>query len=148
MNLRNLLVGFRPRSASLTIALGAVAGLAVWLSSCPAAEHAAKEDLPGYDDTPFLPHSPWRVHDRRRPEPPLVEPGSQPGAPPSDAIVLFDGKDLAQWNGGNPAGIEEGTINILKAGEAPHQTVVRRLPAPRRMDVARQGRRRPHDLGQ
>jgi hypothetical protein len=117
MNLRNLLVVFGPRSAPLTIVLGAVAGLAVLLSFCPAAEPAAKEDLPGYDDTPFLPHSPWRVHDRRRPQPAMVEPGSQPGAPPSDAIVLFDGKDLAQWNGGDPAGIEEGTINILKAGE-------------------------------
>jgi hypothetical protein len=117
MNLRNLLVVFRPRFAPLTIALGAFVGLAVWLSSCPAAEPAAKEDLPGYDDTPFLPHSPWRVHDRRRPQPALVEPGSQPGAPPSDAMVLFDGKDLAQWNGGNPAGIEDGTINIHKTGE-------------------------------
>jgi hypothetical protein len=72
---------------------------------------------PGYDDTPFLPHSPWRVHDRRRPQAPLVEPGQQPGAAPADALVLFDGKDLSQWQGGNPQGIEAGTINILKTGE-------------------------------
>jgi hypothetical protein len=32
-------------------------------------------------------------------EPPIVD----PGPPPSDAIVLFDGKDLAQWRGENGA---------------------------------------------
>ena len=76
----------------------------------------------GYDDTPFLPNSPWRVHDRKRPQPPKVDPGTagqtvQPAVPPSDAIVLFDGKDLSQWNGGKAEGIEDGCINILKTGE-------------------------------
>jgi hypothetical protein len=32
------------------------------------------------------------------PEPPVVTPGTG-GAPPSDAIVLFDGRDLAAWRG-------------------------------------------------
>lgn len=31
------------------------------------------------------------------PVPPKVVPGSQLGMPPSDAIVLFDGKDLSSW---------------------------------------------------
>ncbi len=31
------------------------------------------------------------------PVPPVVTPGATVGAPPSDAIVLFDGKDLDQW---------------------------------------------------
>ena len=31
------------------------------------------------------------------PIPPKVTPGIFPGSPPSDAIVLFDGKDLSQW---------------------------------------------------
>ena len=31
-------------------------------------------------------------------EPPVVTPGTA-GSPPSDAIVLFDGKDLAKWRG-------------------------------------------------
>ncbi len=33
------------------------------------------------------------------PEPKVVDPGAA-GGPPSDAIVLFDGKDLSQWKGG------------------------------------------------
>jgi len=56
------------------------------------------QDSPGYDDTPFLPGGEWRVHDRRRPRAPVVTPGSG-GAPPSDAIVLFDGRDLSKWTG-------------------------------------------------
>lgn len=31
------------------------------------------------------------------PQPPKVTPGSKPGTPPSDAIILFDGKDLSMW---------------------------------------------------
>jgi hypothetical protein len=62
-------------------------------------EHGSVE---GYDDTPFLPGQKWRVHDSRRPHPRTVTPGTEssqerPGRPPSDAIVLFDGKDLSHW---------------------------------------------------
>ena len=58
----------------------------------------------GYDDTPILPGTPWHVHDGRRPQPRIVTPGTestqaQPGRPPSDAIVLFDGRDLSRWKG-------------------------------------------------
>jgi len=84
---------------------------------CLIAQQGTAAEAPGYDDTPRLPNSPWRVHDRRRPQPPMVEPGNKRAAPPADAIILFDGKDLSQWQGGNPGGIENGCINILKTGE-------------------------------
>lgn len=51
----------------------------------------------GYDDTPMLPGSRWRVHDAGRPQPRVIYPGDGPGQPPSDAIVLFDGTDFSRW---------------------------------------------------
>jgi hypothetical protein len=63
----------------------------------------------GFQDTPMQPDGKWHVHDPARPQPPVVTPGdkfSQAAPPPSDAIVLFDGKDLSQWrdkNDGGPA---------------------------------------------
>jgi hypothetical protein len=58
----------------------------------------------GYEDTPMLPNQQWRVHDIKRPRPRIVNPGTpstleKAGIPPSDAIVVFDGKDLSKWDG-------------------------------------------------
>jgi Domain of Unknown Function (DUF1080) len=59
-------------------------------------------------------------------EPRVVTPGPQPAAPsgaPSDAIVLFDGKDLSNWKSANGAGpakwtIEDGAMVVApKAGD-------------------------------
>jgi hypothetical protein len=46
-----------------------------------------------------LPAQQWPVHSMDRPRPPVVDPGPErpPAPPPSDAIVLFDGKNLSQW---------------------------------------------------
>ena len=57
------------------------------------------QDRPGYDDTPFIPGSKYRVHDKMRPRPRVVTPGADSNQPPSDAIVLFDGTDLSAWKG-------------------------------------------------
>jgi hypothetical protein len=66
--------------------------------------------------TPLLAQAPkdpegWAQHDRNRPEAAVVDPGTgvppeTPGKAPSDAVVLFDGKDLSAWRamkGGGPA---------------------------------------------
>jgi hypothetical protein len=80
------------------------------------------EIRPGYDDTPFIPGSPWRVHDRNRPQPRVVAPGTestqeQPGRAPSDAVVLFDGSSLSGWvhADGRPATwkIENGYMEVV-----------------------------------
>jgi hypothetical protein len=52
----------------------------------------------------------WKIHDRSRPQPTVITPGEcstqdHTGAPPSDAIVLFNGHDLSNWESpdGSPA---------------------------------------------
>ncbi|NLF09793.1 MAG: DUF1080 domain-containing protein [Pirellulaceae bacterium] len=90
----------------------------------------AEDDGLGYKYTPQLPNSKWRVHDRNRPQAPKVVPGETPGAPPSDAVVLFDGTDFTQWektkakNLGAESGddaldrklIQDGSFDIMKTG--------------------------------
>jgi hypothetical protein len=64
----------------------------------------------------------WKIHDPNRPLPPVIDPGTAstpdaPGRPPSDAVVLFDGKDLSHWadKDGKPAPwkVESGYMEVL-----------------------------------
>ena len=71
-----------------------------------------------YGDAPDE-HHPWAVHDANRPQPKVVTPGTfssqeQPGKPPADAIVLFDGTDLSKWEADSGEGVP--TKWIVKNG--------------------------------
>ena len=62
----------------------------------------------------------WKAHDKSRPQPKVVDPGeaSPSSSIPSDAIVLFDGKDLSKWNGPNEGKpkwvVEDGVMESVK----------------------------------
>ena len=66
----------------------------------------------------------WPQHDESRPQPAVVTPGpgpTAPLAPPSDAIVLFDGKDLSKWRSskdGSPAKwwVDGGAMQVNATG--------------------------------
>ncbi len=76
----------------------------------------------GYTDTPMLPGLPYHVHDPARPHPLVVTPGATPGAAPSDAVILFDGKDLSQWTGatlGAPGNLGASGYSLQSSKPAP-----------------------------
>ncbi|HLK67292.1 MAG TPA: DUF1080 domain-containing protein [Bryobacteraceae bacterium] len=89
----------------LILALGAACVLAAQTTPAPQKKGTntpppeAGDDVRGYNDTPKLPGQKWKVHDMERPRPVKVTPGPYvEEKPPSDAIVLFDGKDLSHWS--------------------------------------------------
>lgn len=64
-----------------------------------ACSHAVDQTI---DDAVLSAVNRWKPHDETRPRPPVIHPGhpstlEQPGDAPSDAVVLFDGSDLSQW---------------------------------------------------
>ena len=62
---------------------------------------------------------PWPQHSMDRPVPPVVTPAptATPGAPPSDAVVLFDGQSLTGWetDSAKPAGWKVASILPIPA---------------------------------
>jgi hypothetical protein len=88
---------------SATAAFVTLAILALGSAQLEAAELVHAKDgsgVYGYNDTPILPWCGYRVHDPDRPAPKRVNvpPGPEaPSPPPSDAVVLFDGRDLSNW---------------------------------------------------
>jgi hypothetical protein len=63
----------------------------------------------------------WPQHSMDRPTPPVVDPGpyTRPAPPPPDAIVLFNGHDLSNWERADSAGkparwkVENGYIEVV-----------------------------------
>jgi hypothetical protein len=104
--------------------LSAAAAFGRAASNAQQATPQVNPDL-GFKDTPMEPGMPWHVHDPDRPHPKQVTPAATPGGAPSDAIVLFDGKDLSQWyhrgrgpnrNTQAPAGwkVEDGHFQVTR----------------------------------
>ncbi|HLP76973.1 MAG TPA: DUF1080 domain-containing protein [Candidatus Paceibacterota bacterium] len=81
------------------------AALAALACNCATAQpEVVVNGIGGFTNTPMLPGDRWHVHDPARTQPPVVTPGasfSQLAPAPSDAEVLFDGKDLSKWQKGN-----------------------------------------------
>jgi hypothetical protein len=61
----------------------------------------------------------YGVHDKGRPNPPVITPPKNFGQPPSDAIVLFDGEDTSEWESEKGRGdvkwkVENGYMEVIK----------------------------------
>lgn len=61
----------------------------------------------------------WGVHDMERPLPEVVTAGKYAGQAPSDAIALFNGKDLSEWESAKDGGrakwkVEDGHMEVVK----------------------------------
>jgi hypothetical protein len=84
------------RTCPLCPALSLVALVALPATFLIAAAPLAQDGAKATDKTD---KKEWGVHDKDRPQPAMVAPGGH-GKAPSDAIVLFDGKSLDAWTGG------------------------------------------------
>jgi hypothetical protein len=108
------------RSGSRLLSLGLIASLLSGATDVYA--QAAPVSVPASASGAY-PFS-WRQHELTRPAAPVVTPASTPGGPPSDAIVLFNGRDLSAFVGGRGNGpptaptwkVENGYAEIVPRG--------------------------------
>lgn len=109
--------------AALTLTLATTAAFAQQPFPTPA---PATNPIGGHQDSPLIPGTKWHVHDGERPQPAIVVPGAFPtqekaSIPPSDAKVLFDGKDISGWKNGKGEDaqwkVENGYMEVNKTGE-------------------------------
>jgi len=108
----------RKRILILTLA---AAGLVA--ATCYAVQQQQPKEIPGMTASPDNPVWKWVQHERNRPQPQVIQPGKPSdedhvGQPPSDAIALFDGKDLSNWESikGGEAGwkVVDGCMEVAK----------------------------------
>ncbi len=98
------------RKAAGTLALGAAAGLIVFL--CLDRGRPGVAEGSAAQVVPYESGIVWE-------QPKQVLPGTN-GSPPSDAIVLFDGKDMSAWTGGEKWQIKDG-VGIAKSAVSTKQ---------------------------
>ncbi len=82
-----------------TVAICGWIGITMMSVTGMMAQNPQKKELVQYVETDT---GRWMVHDEDRPAPPVITPGicgsqAAPVKAPSDAIVLFDGTDVANW---------------------------------------------------
>lgn len=95
-----------------------ISGVVLWALSLAvhAEEGFHQYELPGYDNTPVIAGSEFKVHDKNRPQPPRVVPGGEISVPPpADATVLFDGTSLEAF-GDTTWEIRDGSLVATEKG--------------------------------
>jgi hypothetical protein len=96
--------------------LGIIAIAVVAVFGVAGAMRAAEQSAPASSDANADP----KATEQWEPEPPVISAGATDSAPPSDAIVLFDGRNLDQWvstNDHSPARwkVEGGVVTVEKS---------------------------------
>lgn len=94
----------------------ALSGLLCLALTLAAISHAQQQPAP--QGPPPVP-TPQPPYPSPKKEPPVITPGAKPGDAPSDAIVLFDGKDLSGWKSlrdGGPAKweVKDGFMQVVR----------------------------------
>jgi hypothetical protein len=96
-----------------------ITGLAFAVAATLASGLALAQNEMGFRDTPILPGGKWHVHDADRPAPKVVTPGMTASAPPSDAIILFDGRSLDAWKAERKAWpVKDGILTVPTRAES------------------------------